>query len=66
MDEPEQKFQDYLERENSLLSRLSAQIEFTRLYEELGVKGAVWADLGRLITDRAGHLLQSVYLPVLI
>jgi CheY-like chemotaxis protein len=52
MDEPEQKFQDYLERENSLLSRLSAQIEFTRLYEELGVKGAVWVDLGRLITEQ--------------
>jgi two-component system sensor histidine kinase/response regulator len=49
MDSPDPHFQEYLEREGQLLSRLSAQIEFTRLYEELGVKGAVWIQLQDLI-----------------
>ena len=49
MDSLDPVFQEYLEREGQLLSRLSAQIEFTRLYEELGVKGAVWILLDGLI-----------------
>lgn len=49
MDTKDPVFQEYLEREGQLLSRLSAQIEFTRLYEELGVKGAVWIHLESLI-----------------
>ncbi len=49
MDSKDPVFLEYLEREAFLLSRLSAQIEFTRLYEELGVKGAVWIHLESLI-----------------
>ncbi|PWR71803.1 hybrid sensor histidine kinase/response regulator [Methanospirillum stamsii] len=49
MDNPAKEFQDYLTKESEILSRLSAQIEFTRLYEELGVKGAIWIDLFDLL-----------------
>jgi len=48
-EKPEDIFKKYLVREGELLSRLSTQIEFTRLYEELGVKGAVWVNIGEMI-----------------
>lgn len=57
MDDPDSLFKNYLERESMLLSRLSAQIEFTRLYEELGVKGAVWIELKNLIEKMKGSFL---------
>ena len=49
MGEPDEQFKKHLEREGELLCRLSSQIEFTRLYEELGVKGAVWVNAGEMI-----------------
>lgn len=49
MDGAEGPYKIYLDRERNLLNRLCAQIEFTRLYEELGVKGAVWTNVADLI-----------------
>jgi len=61
MDHHEQKFQKYLERETELLSRLAAQIEFTRLYEEIGVKGAVWIHLEELIAKMRQSFSQLTF-----
>jgi DNA-binding response OmpR family regulator len=58
MDNVDNPFTQYLEKESMLLSRLSAQIEFTRLYEELGVKGAVWIHLENLITKMSSSFSQ--------
>lgn len=58
MDYPEKTFKEYLERESLLLSRLSAQIEFTRLYEELGVKGAVWVQIGHMVREQIRTFTQ--------
>lgn len=49
MDGADGPFKEYLDREKDLLTRLHAQIEFTRMYEELGVKGAVWTNVADLI-----------------
>lgn len=61
MDYPEKTFKEYLERESLLLSRLSAQIEFTRLYEELGVKGAVWVQMGHMVREQIRSFTQITF-----
>jgi two-component system, sensor histidine kinase and response regulator len=62
---PDEVFKKYLTRESDLLSRLSAQIEFTRLYEELGVKGAVWIKAGEMIQNisRAFQKISTIISP---
>lgn len=59
MEVPDEKTQNYLTKESILLSRLSTQIEFTRLYEELGAKGAVWIYLNDLI-QKVSLSFQSI------
>ena len=46
--DPDPKFLEYLNREKDLFSKLTNQIEFTRLYEELGTFGAVWTSLASI------------------
>jgi DNA-binding response OmpR family regulator len=41
-DANDQKFLEYLNRETDLFAKLTNQIEFTRLYEEMGTTGAIW------------------------
>jgi DNA-binding response OmpR family regulator len=45
MDLSDPRFQEYLLREKELMGRLSNQLEFTRLYDELGTTGAIWKPL---------------------
>lgn len=42
---PDEKFNAYLTKEKFLFTKLTNQIEFTRLYEELGSYGAAWKPL---------------------
>lgn len=41
----DQGFSDYLTKERDLLGKLTNQLEFTRLYDELGTAGAIWKSL---------------------
>lgn len=47
---PDPQFQEYLVRETDLFDKLTNQIEFTRLYDELGTYGAVWKPLSMVKT----------------
>ena len=49
-DSTDEIFQEYLLKEKDLFARLANQLEFTRLYDELGTYGAIWKPL-REITD---------------
>ncbi|WP_319580868.1 response regulator [uncultured Methanospirillum sp.] len=42
---PDPAFKTYLDKETDLFAKLANQIEFTKLYEELGTYGAVWTPL---------------------
>nr|WP_319537523.1 response regulator [uncultured Methanospirillum sp.] len=42
---PDPAFKMYLDKETDLFAKLANQIEFTKLYEELGTYGAVWTPL---------------------
>jgi len=44
---PDKAFRDYLDKETDLFAKLANQIEFTKLYDELGTYGAVWTPLSR-------------------
>lgn len=48
LSDPDQTFGAYLTKEKDLLTKLTNQIEFTRLYEELGSYGAAWKPLGSI------------------
>ena len=45
IDSQDPGFTEYLNRESDLFSKLANQIEFTKLYDELGTYGAVWKPL---------------------
>ncbi|WP_181391578.1 hybrid sensor histidine kinase/response regulator [Methanospirillum lacunae] len=45
LDSKDPAFKKYLIKETDLFSKLANQIEFTKLYEELGTYGAVWKPL---------------------
>jgi len=42
---PDPAFKEYLNKETDLFAKLANQIEFTKLYDELGTFGAVWTPL---------------------
>jgi two-component system, sensor histidine kinase and response regulator len=44
-DSTDPKFKEYLFKETDLFDKLANQIEFTKLYDELGTYGAVWKPL---------------------
>lgn len=63
LNNPDEKFSAYLTKEKDLLSKLTNQIEFTRLYEELGSYGAAWKPL-RSIPCIAFPGSQSILLEI--
>ncbi|HWQ67955.1 MAG TPA: hybrid sensor histidine kinase/response regulator [Methanospirillum sp.] len=51
MDSTDSEFRKYLAREKDLLSKMTNQIEFTRLYESLGTYLAVWKSPYSIVQD---------------
>jgi two-component system, sensor histidine kinase and response regulator len=62
-DTTDPSFRAYLVREKMLFSKLTNQIEFTRLYEELGNYEVIWKPLRAIKDIRFGH---SVNIPVIL
>lgn len=58
MSDPDPTFQTYLTREKDLFSKLTNQIEFTGLYEELGTYGAIWTPLKTIRSIAFPHYEQ--------
>ncbi|MDD1729173.1 MAG: hybrid sensor histidine kinase/response regulator [Methanospirillum sp.] len=55
MNNPDTSFHEYLTKESDLFIKLTNQIEFTRLYDELGTFGAVWKPLSIVKTTVFPH-----------
>jgi DNA-binding response OmpR family regulator len=51
-DTKDPKFLNYLNRETDLFAKLTNQIEFTKLYDELGTTGAIWKPLSEINSIR--------------
>jgi signal transduction histidine kinase len=60
-----QKLAEYLKKEHMLTETIKHQIEFTKFYQNIGVKAADWQDVARTIRRAADQLtLESVSLTI--
>lgn len=59
------ELKEFLAKEQKIANAIAQQINFTRDYEELGVKSAVWHDLSTLVRDAGTALpMQNIALEV--
>ncbi|NMB79331.1 MAG: PAS domain-containing sensor histidine kinase, partial [Methanomicrobiales archaeon] len=62
--EPE-KLRDFFLREEKIAKTIERQIDFTRDYENLGVKDPVWQDVAMLVQVVSAHLpVQDIHLTI--
>ena len=52
-------FAEYFQKINASAERISAMIQFTKIYESIGVNAAIWQDAGTLVDAAAKDIAQA-------